>query len=54
MTQLNTLALAAAKSPPTIVAIAKPSFGKPWEARNITGRVVIKSNSMMRGFVRAT
>jgi heme O synthase-like polyprenyltransferase len=33
---LNTLALAAAKSPPTIVAITKPSFGTPWEARNIT------------------
>ncbi|GIC79719.1 hypothetical protein FMO001_44460 [Moritella sp. F1] len=52
MTQLNTLALAAAKSPRAIDAIAERSVGKTREARSVTGRVVMKSNSMMRGFVR--
>ena len=52
MTQLKTFALAAASKPPSIVATASPSLGNPWDARNITGRVVTRSSSIMRGLVK--
>jgi len=53
-TQLNVLALAAAIHPPNKVATAGHSGGNPPCARNMAGRVVTSSSSMMRGFVRAT
>src|SRR4051794_12068378 len=53
-TQLIVFALPEASTPPSRVAATTPSPGTPPAARNITGTVVISSNSMMRGLVRPT
>ena len=53
-TQLKTLALAAAKQPPTMVSRTSTSGGTPRAARNIAGTVVTSSSSMIRGLVRLT
>jgi hypothetical protein len=53
-TQLKTLALAAAKHPPTMVSRTRSSGGTPPAARNIAGTVVTSSSSMIRGLVRFT
>jgi hypothetical protein len=53
-TELNTFAEAAERDPPTNVTAARPSGGNPCAARNIAGKVVTSSNSMIRGLVRPT
>ena len=52
--QLIVLALPAAKVPPTRVATTSHHDGMPRRARIMAGTVVTRSNSMMRGLVRAT
>ena len=54
ITQLKVFAEAAANIPPTKVQRTSCHGGMPPAARNIAGTVVTSSNSMMRGFVRAT
>jgi hypothetical protein len=53
-TQLNALALAAARQPPTMVSSTSPSGGTPPAARNMAGTVVTSSSSMIRGLVSPT
>ena len=54
ITMLNALAPPAARVPPRSVASMSHSPGIPCAATTIVGTVVTRSNSMMRGFVRAT
>jgi hypothetical protein len=51
---LRALAPPAARLPPARVARISPIAGRPLSARIIVGMVVTRSNSMMRGLVRAT
>ena len=51
---LMALAPPAASDPPTTVATTSQADGRPRAATICVGTVVTSSNSMMRGFVRAT
>ena len=53
MTMLIAFAPPAANAPPPIVAAISVSGGQPCSAMTIAGRVVMRSSSMIRGFVRA-
>jgi hypothetical protein len=53
MYMLMAFAPPAAKVPPTIVTTISHRLGQPLLATTMVGIVVIKSNSIMRGFVNA-
>ena len=53
MYMLMAFAPPAANVPPTIVTTISQRLGQPLLATTMVGIVVIKSNSIMRGFVRA-